>query len=103
MGGNCAQAGVGVEEKRGQGEESGGKGTEARFEDTLSITITCNVRYYTSNNSLGEHYYLFYYFEVSVGWNTKAVHLFATASKLVIGGINFILVKGQKIISLECK
>ena len=26
----------------------------------------------------------------------KAVHLFATASKLAIGGINFILVKGQK-------
>ena len=42
------------------------------------------------------HYYLICYFEVSVGWNIKVVHLFATVSKLAIDGINSILVKGHK-------
>ena len=104
MGGNWAQAGVVVEEVRGQGEESWGKGREARFEDTLSTPILLVMSDTKPGTILWES--IITYFVISrslVGWNTKAVHLFAIASKLVISGIIFILVKGQKIISLESK
>ena len=84
--------------KRAQGEESVGEGRETGFENTLSNLTLLVMSDIKPRTILGESrdHYLICYFEVSVGWNTKAVHLFATASELAIGGINLILVKGQK-------